>query len=342
MFYIKKFLVILTILTILLLVSACANTEQTLPTVTVLQVTANYNANSTIEAAPTMTILPIAKQTFAHTTMTGTPVTTQTPTIIRTLFPSLTYTRTLTPVPTLTIYQFRNQITKLLDNNAGCKLPCWWGIEPGSTSWDEARRKFIELGATIGDITMIDGSIFHWVGGPYWEWNNTFIGIGFHDRQGIVSAVELDAEGYYDRTFFHTLWNNYSPEKINSSYGPPTRVWVNLSGSETGTIYYWIYVFYDDLGLLTAYKGQALVADENGTPMYKVCPMWQDSAWLPELKTFLQSPESKTPLESLASIDLSSWKSIDEAAGITTEDFYNLLLPGNTPACFYTPQSMWQ
>jgi hypothetical protein len=292
-----------------------------------------------------MEFAPISTQTFNNTTIptkTYLPTTDQTLAVIKTLTPYRTNTPTLTHVPTLTISQFRNKVFELLENNGGCKLPCWWGIEPGSTSWEETRSIFTKLGSTSGDVTMPDGNVYHWIGGPYWEWNNTFIGIGFHDQDGTVTAVDVDAEGYYDQTFFHTLWKNYSPEQINSTYGPPTRVWIGLSGSESGSTFYWIYIFYDNLGFVSGYKGQALVSDENGTPMYKICPTWQDPVWLPDIKIFLQSPESNKPLENLADINPSSWKSINDASGITSDDFYNLLLPGNTPACFYTPQSTWK
>jgi hypothetical protein len=32
---------------------------------------------------------------------------------------------------------------ELLENNAGCRLPCWWGIIPGQTKGIEAQR-FLE------------------------------------------------------------------------------------------------------------------------------------------------------------------------------------------------------
>ncbi len=32
------------------------------------------------------------------------------------------------------------------ENNGGCELPCWWGITPGETSWQEVHQRFSPLG----------------------------------------------------------------------------------------------------------------------------------------------------------------------------------------------------
>jgi hypothetical protein len=42
-----------------------------------------------------------------------------------------TPTSTPTAVSTLTAVASERQIGRLLNDNASCKLPCWWGIEPG-------------------------------------------------------------------------------------------------------------------------------------------------------------------------------------------------------------------
>jgi hypothetical protein len=39
-----------------------------------------------------------------------------------------------TLVPTLTADQEQALVLDLLQNNAGCRLPCWWGFTPGKTT----------------------------------------------------------------------------------------------------------------------------------------------------------------------------------------------------------------
>ena len=49
-------------------------------------------------------------------------------------------TSTKTILPTLEPTQAILLVEDLLVNNAGCKLPCWWGIIPGTTEWNEAKQ----------------------------------------------------------------------------------------------------------------------------------------------------------------------------------------------------------
>lgn len=81
---------------------------------------------------PTSTVTPV------HPTSTS-PLT-PTPTQTKTLTPTLTPTPTWTPLPTIPPDERLDAMLDLLYTNAGCRLPCWWGIIPGETSWTSARR----------------------------------------------------------------------------------------------------------------------------------------------------------------------------------------------------------
>jgi hypothetical protein len=54
---------------------------------------------------------------------------------------------TWTPLPTLDQPGALELVTRLQEDNGGCRLPCWWGITPGETSWAEARQ-FLETFAS--------------------------------------------------------------------------------------------------------------------------------------------------------------------------------------------------
>jgi hypothetical protein len=94
---------------------------------------------------PTLTIQSEAvTETIAIPTEIPTLTTTQSPipttalpisTITLTSEPTLTWT----PLPTLSPGEADVLVMDLLENNAGCQLPCWWGIWPGETTWDEAK-----------------------------------------------------------------------------------------------------------------------------------------------------------------------------------------------------------
>ena len=45
------------------------------------------------------------------------------------------------------------QLQDILKSNAGCRLPCWWGITPGKTSWKDASH-FLDAFTTIDQDEM--------------------------------------------------------------------------------------------------------------------------------------------------------------------------------------------
>jgi hypothetical protein len=74
-------------------------------------------------------------------TPTPAPSATSLPTTTPTENP--TPTVTWTPLPTLPPEESRERVSDLFLNNAGCRLPCWWGMTPGQTDWNTARQ-FLE------------------------------------------------------------------------------------------------------------------------------------------------------------------------------------------------------
>lgn len=49
-----------------------------------------------------------------------------------------TFVPTPTVVPTLSEIEAQQYVSELLETNGGCKLPCFWGIEPGKSTEEEA------------------------------------------------------------------------------------------------------------------------------------------------------------------------------------------------------------
>jgi hypothetical protein len=89
----------------------------------------------------------LPKPTIAiQITTTSSPTPSLTPKPLPTLTP--TTPQTLTPVPTLSEPEAKKLVIELLDSNAGCQFPCWWGIVPGQTTWPEAYHflvSFVEI-----------------------------------------------------------------------------------------------------------------------------------------------------------------------------------------------------
>ena len=51
--------------------------------------------------------------------------------------PIVSLTPSPTSYPRLSREEAKPRIIEMLQTNAGCRLPCWWGITPGKTRWEE-------------------------------------------------------------------------------------------------------------------------------------------------------------------------------------------------------------
>jgi hypothetical protein len=82
-----------------------------------------------------------------------TPTLGATPTIMvsatNTPLPSATITPNVTLQPTLDRAAGYQAMTKLLETNGDCKLPCLIGITPGKTLWNETSTLFSSMGMTV-------------------------------------------------------------------------------------------------------------------------------------------------------------------------------------------------
>lgn len=268
------------------------------------------------------------------------------PTATETLTPRpLTMTPTL--LPTLTADEREQKVRELLKTNAGCKLPCWWGITPGKTTWTEAERFLLSLGATIGNTPDPSGTIFHGTGGFDFAGRGIDNSIGFDERTGIVESIFIHAEGYNDPLQFQALWAQHSVQNIISTYGQPTRVWLQTAGHFTEPpggkeMGYTLWLFYDNMGILVRSLGRVRYA-----PIYHICPAVQNEAeGMIRMDMYLQSPDNPTSLEVASGTERRPEekefiRTIQEATGLSVEQFYKLFTQKDKPACFDTPRDIW-
>jgi hypothetical protein len=278
-----------------------------------------------------------------------------TPTLqLATLQPSVTGTSTkepspiitLTPLPTLTTEEQDIYVRELLKTNADCQLPCWWRITPGKTSWNDTEDFLRYLGATIGQTELESGVILHWA---MLQDNLSYIDQGFLERE--VHAGKVDTifvggnhSGTQNQSNFEAMWESYSPRQIMTKYGAPSRVLLSAPGGtglgDTGNNGYIMWIFYDYSGFMIRYDG--IVAD---LPVYHFCPELKKGADdIYRIDITLQYPDHPLSLEwddAILSTQPSRAKSIQDAAGISIDEFYRLFTQNDEPACFDTPHDIW-
>lgn len=250
-----------------------------------------------------------------------------------TIFPSSTIISsssgtTGTPISTFSPTEASSRLQDLLKTNAGCRLPCWWGITPGKTTWDEAEeylKTFTALSTTQGSnelfainaylpLSKEKGTLSH----TYYIKNNIVIGI--------------DAFVYDWMPLLYL--SNFLTE-----YGPPDEAFVRtFRYDENGSQPYQIDLFYGKLGVLLEYSG--------GTPntVGEKIQNCFDNLYSP----FIYIWSSDTPMTSREAIDaLLNTQSmpypipLDEATGMDVITFYEAFKSPNSTTCLETPAELW-
>lgn len=247
------------------------------------------------------------------------------------------------PVPTLTSDERALQVKEWLSTNAGCKLPCWWGIEPGRVTWNNVREFLNRIGARSSSYEE-SGMLIHETSGFDLDREHVFNSVSFVENSTQITAIIINASGLKGSQNFKRVWASFSPEKIIPAYGIPSRVWVKSrstvhEGSPGPTMPYSVWIFYDQLGILFRYSGNVKYQST-----YKMCPAFGEQGNLSDyLDIYLQSPDTDISLEQIPTVKYNAEGriSLEEASGISINEFYELFTISEVEPCFATPRSVW-
>lgn len=231
----------------------------------------------------------------------------------------------------------------LMENNAGCSLPCWWGITPGKTIWQEAERFFLEVGARVGASSIADspGSTFRWIDINF-EGEPLYGSLGFVEHEHQIDKITVLAYSDYNPLGIQSLWDHYSPKQVMETYHVPSQILLRAPGvsgvGTTGRTGYILWIFYDHLGFMIRYDGSV-----RDLPIFHFCPTIDQ---INQIEIDMQSPDASFQLEQQDGILTSEYyedtiKTIEEAAGMTVEEFYRLFTQSKEPACFDSPHDIW-
>jgi hypothetical protein len=274
-----------------------------------------------------------------------TPNPSETPRIINSEIKTVSPPFTPVPLPSLTTEEQMTYIKNLLEPNIHCQLPCWWGVVPGVTSWQESKNLLFYLGGPIREFQTESGRQFRaarFSGLP--EINLNFIK---HDATSLTVdeiIVSGNRSGNQDQSDFEIFWELYSPKEIMMRYGVPSRIVLDTTGiiglSEIGKHGYTLWVFYETLGFMIRYDG--LIAD---SPTFRFCFELKEGVGdIYRIILTLQNPKSPLPLEwddSILRTNPLQGMSIQDVSGMNNEEFHSFFTQSKQSHCFYTPHEIW-
>ncbi len=257
--------------------------------------------------------------------------------------PSATHTPTIqvTPTPLLEeLFKASEErariIVELIKTKTECDLPCWWGIVPGKTTWEEAERYLNEVGLRTYPYPFSEDTIAHEVGGNYFE-KDFDIKFYFYEKSRMIDSIKISSDGH-NLEGFQQIWEAYQPRIIIQKYGKPSRIWIisNYSYGRSERRAYALLFFYDHLGFLIEYSGVV-----EFKPTYHICPWTDESEDVQVFYLYLQSPDNRRPLEKLTPhLEYPEYVKPIEAGGLSVDDIYSLFLEEERP-CFDFPGNIF-
>lgn len=241
-----------------------------------------------------------------------------------------------TPAPTMTADEEYAFVSEMLQNNGGCQLPCWWGFTPGETSWQTAHTFFSSRGKKI------------------WHYRQTGYTVIFDIPQHNIGCVQSyfvegetidiinvqamlpvrDNEFVYGDAQFAKDWAHYMLSPVLMTYGQPSQILVGVY--KAPWMPFDLLIFYPGNGILIRYTAPA----EQGEGSFRMCPHRT------EITLWLWSPERDIALEHIVNMgsptgDMSYFRPIEEATGMSIEQFYQTFSQPDNQTCLETPVDLW-
>ena|GEM_PF-2792447 len=302
---------------LILLVASCSSNQATsIPTGSDIQPTSDQLAAAKTLPAPTLT--PMS-----------------------TLLPAFTSTPLWTPLPTFSSTTGEETLRIWIHGTFECLLPCWGGITPGKTSWQEARQIVEQLsGFSQVNISENLSCDFGRCNGIAWSLYPITVAEGaFYTKfpENVVHLIEINIqnEGKAQKI---NLVRNFGLQEVFRWYGLPPIFLLTVETDVAEDRFMRLILVYPERQSIIRYTKQTEIIDN------KVVNCGQDH----QIEMIILDNK-----EQLASLDAivnavetrnlhinSSYKTVEEATGVTPNSLYNAI-SGSGDFCISTPVEMW-
>jgi hypothetical protein len=309
-----------------LFVSCQSGTEPTMETTRAGTVTSTPVYQSSLEL--TTISLPPTAAVMVKTTSTPVLGSTVSATIVsETIKPSPTLVEstiipsTLTPLPTFTANELETAVAELLANSMNCgDVPCWWGAVPDETTVFEiqqflARYKFEDYYRRDNDHNQIPDYIELW----------------FNEGQ-----FDFRVMYSFQNSILQTVFSEQSPSlyEILKKYGEPDEVWLStVSFVRDGNLSVRLNLVYLQAGMAVGYVVNGNLQNNIVTGCFF------DQVGLLSLGV----PDSATSYKDFPAIFETDrrYLPLEEATGLTMDDFLQRFSDSTQPQCIETPAELW-
>lgn len=240
-------------------------------------------------------------------------------------------------LPTLNPEDRNKLILDLIRTNGECKLPCFWGITPGMTTWETAMQFLNHVNVRSSDDVRNDG--IHHFSGLELPINNVPINIEFIEQNNIINNINVGMGKLLRDQTSGLDWTPYKLSSILSTYGLPSRVLLGIyqphepPGDTTG---YELWLIYDQSGILVKYGGSGVKVE----PTLLVCPFSAGLGGIDSFVAFFQSSETNQWPQDVIDLMYAA-RDLETVADLTIEEFYQTYKQQTTSKCIESSESKW-
>jgi hypothetical protein len=231
----------------------------------------------------------------------------------------------VTQVPTISPTEVPNFVTNLILNDVNCLLPCWLGIHPGKTTWDQAWHFLKSFSTQFGDsmednivtengiITIIKYAILYKIS------QEESGGAIFSIKNDIVKNIEIDPTG---------MEQFYPMPRLIKKLGTPDGVYISTFSDygSHGDLEFGILMVYDEIRAYYLFEG------EKVGETIRSCVNSQLVGPRLELGELLAGNEDLVP---------KGWLPIETATGVSIETFVLRSQDTKNKECLETPARLW-
>jgi hypothetical protein len=155
----------------------------------------------------------------------------------------------------------RENLRYFLQTNGNCKFPCFWGIQPDHTSYDELYGLFQQLGES-GSDTSVDNHLYVSSVFRFEERGGLYVDFQADVQEDVVKNMVTTFDGLWRDDVFPQDWSAYAISEILSTYGSPDSVEIFLD-IPNNTLAFGIRLRYEDLNTSILYSGRSLIDANN-------------------------------------------------------------------------------
>lgn len=167
-----------------------------------------------------------------------------------------TITKLPTLLPTLPFDKAQALINEIWKINGNCVYPCWLGIRPGYSTWQDVKNFVLPLS---GEIKINEFNNGAWVTIPAPDISNKGIEVFFFFPKGTIQEIIVTTP----QSIRNILLNN----------GIPTQIWIHTGlAGYFDLVSFSIVIYYQNLGVAIKYFGEEYILEKSGDKNFaRIC-----------------------------------------------------------------------